>query len=336
MPEIEKGDFAKIVAGIKKEIKTTQARTMRQVNNNMIMMYFRIGKILYDNSVDDIYFIKNVATELRMGFRDLKGFSVRNLQNMRAFYVEYKDSQAAQQAVAQLSWGHNLLLMSKIKNKATRMIYVEAVLENGWSRSMLDMQIQNKYHKRIGASANNFKTVLSSRDGDMANHAFKDPYIFDFLMLRDNYRERELEGQMVEKIKNVLLELGNGWSFVGNQYKIIVEGKEYLIDMLFYHLKLRCYVVVELKATEFAPEFIGKLNFYLSAVDELVKSEDDNPSIGLILCREKGKISVQYSLKNVSSPIGVSSFKTSALLSGDILKQLPSEDELNLHIAIDS
>ena len=324
--------FAGVVAGIKNEIRNTQVKTVRQVNSNLIMMYFRIGKILFENSLNDSSFIGNVSRELKIEFPDLKGFSRRNLYNMCNFYAEYMDDTAVQQLVAQISWGHNILLLSRIKDKNVREIYIKAVIENGWSRNVLDWQIETNYHKRIGNSSNNFKDVLPSDNSDLINGLVKDPYVFDFLTLREGYAEKELERNMVERIRDVLIELGDGWSFVGNQYKLVVGGEEYFIDMLFYHLKLRCYVVVELKATKYIPEFVGKMNFYLSAVDDLVKSKTDNPTIGLILCKERNKFTANYSLKDINKPIGVSSFKTEGKVIEDALNELPTEDDLNMYL----
>lgn len=335
MSKIDKSDFVKIVANIKNEIRTTQVRTMQQANSNLIMMYFRIGKILFTNSLNDSHFIDSVSLEIKLEFPSIKGFSPRNLRDMRHFYGEYRDNEKWRQVVAKLSWGHNLLLMSRVKDPEVRMVYAKASLENGWSRNVLAMQIESNYHKRIGASVNNFQKVLPPLDSDMANNAFKDPYVFDFLTLRDGYKEKELERSMLEKIRDVLLELGNGWSFIGNQYKLTVGEKDYFIDLLFYHVQLKCYIAVELKATEYVPEFAGKMNFYLSAINDLVKDEADGPSIGLILCKEKDKFSAQYSLKDINKPIGVSSFETSEILPKDLLDKLPSEEELNLHIDIE-
>ena len=335
MSQINKNDFVKIVSDIKNEIRTTQVRTIQQVNGNLILMYFRIGKILYENSEYGSHFIDDIATEIRLTFPELKGFSSRNLWKMRSFYNEYMDNPILPQAVAELPWGHKILLIEKIKDKATRKVYIDAVIEHGWSRSVLAMQIESQYHERVGASTNNFKKVLSPTNSDMVEQSFKDPYIFDFLTLSDRYKEKELEKRMIERIKDVLLELGDGWSFMGNQYKITVGEEDYFIDLLFYHTKLRCYVVVELKATKYIPEYAGKMNFYLSAVDDFVKSEADNPSIGLILCKEKDKFTAQYSLKDIHKPIGVSSFQVSKMLPENILDQLPSEEELNLHMGIE-
>ena len=247
---------------------------------------------------------------------------------MRCFYNEYKSNENWQQLVAKLPWGHNILLMEKIKDKNVREIYARATIENGWSRNILDFQISSDYHKRIGNSVNNFRKFVSKEDGDLINNTLKDPYIFDFISLNNGYKEQELENKMIEKIKNVLLELGTGFSFVGSQYKIVVGNKEYFIDLLFYHLKLKSYIIVELKATEFKPEYIGKMNFYLSAVDDLIKDENDNPTIGLILCKSKDKFIAQYSLKDINKPIGISSFK--------LKEYLPTEEDLNMYIDLEN
>lgn len=302
-------EFKIILSDIKNEIKNTQINTIQLVNKNLIMMYFRIGKILNDNSKYGNKFIENIAKAIRLEYPNIKGFSTRNLKYMKKFYNEYKNDEKVQQLVAHLPWGHNILLIEKIKEKNIRQIYINATLENGWSRNMLDLQISSNYHLRIGKSINNFKDTSLKIDSDLINNTLKDPYIFDFISLKNNYKEQELENKMIEKIKNVLLEFGNGFSFVGSQKKLVVANREYFLDLLFYHLKLKSYIVVELKTTEFRPEYIGKMNFYLSAVDDLIKDKSDNPTIGLILCKDKNKFIAQYSLKDVNKPIGISSFK---------------------------
>ena len=332
MVEVLEKDFKIIVNKIKKDIRNTQIKTMLQANSNLIMLYFRTGKIMFDNSKYGNSFIKNVATQIKIEFPDIEGFSERNLRSMKLFYTQYKDGKIWQQLVAKLPWGHNLLLIQKVKNKNIRKIYADAALSNGWSRSILDFQIKTKYHQRIGNSINNFPESLLSNDSDLVNSTIKDPCIFDFITLRSNYKEKELENAMLEKIKNVLLELGNGFTFVGNQYKITVGEKDYYLDLLFYHLKLHCYIAVEVK--EFIPEYAGKMNFYLSVLDDMLKSEYDNPSIGLILCKDKNKITAQYALKDINKPIGISSYEISKYLPKDVLKSLPTEEDLNLHIDI--
>ena len=197
---------------------------------------------------------------------------------------------------------------------------------------MLSIQIKNGYHLRIGASNNNFKKTLPSVDSDLVRYTIKDPYIFDFLSLKNDYKERELEAAMLNKIKEVLIELGKGFSFVGNQYKLSVGEQEFFIDLLFYHLELRRYIVVELKANSFKPEYAGQIGFYVTAVDEQLKKEYDNPTIGLLLCQDKDKLTVDYSLKSINVPIGVSSFEIEKYISKDILDKLPTEEDINLHI----
>ena len=226
--------------------------------------------------------------------------------------------------------------MDKVKDKETRKIYLQGIIENGWGRSMLVHQIELNYHLRIGTSDNNFEITLPKDNSDLANYIIKDPYIFDFISLKNDYKEQELENELLIKIKNLLVELGKGFSFVGNQYKISMEDRDYYIDLLFYHLELRCYIVVELKATSFKPEYIGQLGFYVTAIDETLKKEIDNPTIGLLLCKEKNKLSVDWSLKGTNLPIGVSSYKLKKYIPKDILDKLPTEEEINLHIDIES
>ena len=335
MEKISKNDFVNVMAGIKNEIRTTQYRTMQQVNSNLIMMYFRIGKMLFEGSLDDVHLVDQVATEIKLEFPELRGFSAHNLRSMRMFYCEYREDEKWKQLVSKLSWGHNLILMSKVKDLVVREVYMKAAIENGWSRSRLEEQIRNEYHKRVGAETHNFTRTLAPEDSVLAEQTFKDPYIFDFLTLREKYKEQELERAMVERIRDILLELGKGWSFVGNQYKVTVGKEDYFIDLLFYHTRLKRYIVVELKAGKFEPEFAGKMNFYLSAIDDFVKTPEDNPSIGLILCRQKDGFTAQYSLRNIGSPIGVSAFETGKLLPEDIMEQMPTEEDLNLHIDIE-
>ena len=328
-------DFKDIVLNIKNEIKTSQTKTMIEVNKNLITLYFRLGKILSENSKYGKSFIKNVSTELKLEFPNMKGFSERNLNYMKLFYEEYRDDENLQQLVANLPWGHNLLLMEKFKDKKIRKLYAQATVENGWSRNVLSFQIDGQYHLRVGKSANNFNNTLPNLNSDLVNNVIKDPYIFDFITLKDGYKEKELETAMINKIRDVLLELGNGFSFVGNQYKLTVGNDDYYIDLLFYHLNLRCYIVVELKANSFKPEYAGKMNFYLNAVNDILKSEFDNPSIGLILCQEKDKLTAQYSLKGIEQPIGVSSYEIAKFLPENILRELPTEEDINLYIDIE-
>lgn len=328
-------DFKDIINDIKQEIKSTQYKVAVQSNISLISMYFRLGKILNDNYKYGNKFIDEVSKDLKIEFPNSTGFSVRNLKYMKKFYLEYKDDELVQQLVAQVPWGHNIVLMEKIKDKEIRKIYAEAILKNGWGRNMLSIQINNGYHLRIGASNNNFENTLPALDSDLVNYTIKDPYIFDFISLKNEYKEKELESAMLNRIKDVLIELGKGFSFVGNQYKIIVGGQEFFIDLLFYHLELRRYVVVELKASSFKPEYTGQIGFYVTAVDEQLKKEHDNSTIGLLLCQDKDRLTVDYSLKSMNVPIGVSSFEIEKYIPKDVLEKLPTAEDINLHLEIE-
>lgn len=325
-------DFKKIINTIKEDIKKTQMKAAQKVNSELIMFYFRLGKIVSENKSYGNNFTKQISIELKLTFPNMKGFSERNIRAMRLFYEEYKDDEKWQQVVAKLPWGHNLLLIEKIKDREIRKIYIDATLKNNWSRNVLAMQIEKGYHNRIGNSNNNFSNTFTEENSTLVNNTVKDPYIFDFITLRDDYKEKELEFAMLEKIRDVLLELGKGFSFVGNQYKISTENNDYYIDLLFYHLELRCYIVVELKTEEFKPEYVGQLGFYVTAVNETLKKEYDNQTIGLLLCREKDRLTVDWSLKFTNVPIGVSTYNIKNQIPEDILEKLPTEEDINLHI----
>lgn len=324
-----------IINNIKEEIRNTQIKTMQEVNSNLIMLYFKLGKIVSENKQYGNSFTTQLSTELKLTFPNMKGFSERNIRAMRLFYEEYQNDIIWQQLVAKLPWGHNLLLIEKIKDKKIRKIYAENTIKNGWSRNVLAVQIQTEFHKRIGNSNNNFNVLLPPKDSDLVNNTIKDPYIFDFITLKEEYREKELEFALITKIKNVLLELGKGFSFVGNQYKISIDDQDYYIDLLFYHLDLRSYIVVELKVSEFKPEYIGQLGFYVTAVNETIKREWDSPTIGLLLCRSKNRVTVDWSLKAVNVPIGVSTYELKEQLPKDLLSKLPTEDEINMYLEIE-
>lgn len=330
-------DFKRVIATIRDEIIETQVYIMSDANKRLLNLYFKLGKIIYENSKWGNKFIKELETELKLDFPNSKGFSARNLIRMKKFYAEYKEEEILPPAVAKLPWTHNNILIDKVKDKEKRLWYANEAANNNWSKVVLSHQIDMNLYERkaLTNKENNFKNTLIEPQSDLANDLQKDPYIFNLPLLKEKYIEKELEESMVERIKDVLLELGEGFSFVGNQYKITVGDSDYFIDMLFYHLKLHCYIAVKLKAVSFKPEFIGQLNFYLTAIDEQIKDKRDFPSIGLLLCKEKDKLTVEYSLKNVSKPIGVSSYEISKYMPKDIIDKLPTEEDINLHIDID-
>lgn len=325
-------EFKNIINSIKKEINTTQIKIAVETNKSIINLYFKIGKILNDNFKYGNKFIDFISQELKNEFPNTKGFSVRNLKYMKKFYLEYKDNKVVQRTVAQLPWRHNIVLISKLKDNKIRKIYAEATIKNGWNKNMLTIQIENNYHLRIGNSSNNFKLSLPKTTSSLANNIIKDPYIFDFISLKTNYKEKDLEKAMLEKIKDVLIELGKGFSFIGNQYKININNNEYFIDLLFYHLDLKCYIVIELKTTEFKPEYIGQLGFYITSVNEKIKKETDNQTIGILLCKDKNRLTAKWALKSTNVPIGVSTYELGKYLPKNIIEKLPTEADLNINI----
>lgn len=327
-------EFKNLIVDIKKEIKETQTLVMSDANNRLINLYYKLGKIIYDNSKWGDNFIKNLEIELKLDFPGSTGFSARNLSRMKKFYYEYKDNEILPPAVAKLPWTHNVVLIEKIKDKEKRIWYANEAANENWSKVVLSHQIDmNLYERKVLVSKeNNFKNTLISPQSDLANDLQKDPYIFNLPMLKEKFVERELEENMIERIRDVLLELGNGFSFVGNQYKISVGNQDFFIDLLFYHIKLKCYIAVELKTCEFVPEFGSKVGFYLTALDEKVKDENDNPSIGIILCQSKNKDVVDYTLKYINKPVGVSEYKIFNELSNNLMTNLPTESDINMHI----
>lgn len=328
--------FREICDGIKNDVKDTQLEIMVNANTNLVNLYYRIGKIISENFSWGNKFVENVSFELKNTFPTLKGFSARNLNYMKAFYEEYKDDEEFLHLGAKLPWKHNITLMQKVKDKNIRKWYMEKCLEEGWSKNILIYQIDTNLYKRQveNEKHNNFKVTLKE-NSDLANNIMKEPYVFDLIELTEDYKEKELENKMLERLKNVLLELGSGFSFVGNQYKITVGDEDFYIDLLFYHIKLKCYIAVELKVGKFMPEFGSKMGFYLTALDEQVKDKNDNPSIGIILCSSKNNQIVDYTLKYINKPLGVSEYKIFNELPNNLLKGFPTEEELNIFMDID-
>lgn len=239
----------------------------------------------------------------------MKGFSPRNLQYMRSFAAAWPTAEIVQQAAAQIPWGHHLVLLDKVAEQADRLFYAQTCAAHGWSRAVLSVQIETKLHERQGRALTNFEHTLPPSSSDLAREALKDPYVFEFLALAEDASERELEQGLVNQVQRFLLELGVGFAFVGRQYRLEVGGDEFYLDLLFYHLRLRCFVIIELKTVGFQPEFVGKLNFYLSAVDAQLRHPDDQPTIGLLLCREKNRVVVEYALRDVAKPMGIASWR---------------------------
>lgn len=323
--------YADWLAELKSRIHTAQQRAALAVNRELVLLYWQIGRDILERQAQQGWgakVIERLAHDLRTSFPEMKGFSRANLMYMRAFAEAWPDAAIVQQAVGQLPWGHNLVLLTKLKNPQTRMEYAQSAIQHGWSRNVLNIHIETRLLEREGKAITNFAAQLPAPQSDLARNTLKDPYLFDFLGVGREADEREIESAIVQHITRFLLELGAGFAFVGRQMHIEVGGDDFFIDLLFYHLKLHCYVVVELKAGAFKPEHTGQLNFYLSAVDSQVKSEHDNPTIGLLLCKTQNRVVAEYALRDSNKPIGVAEYQLVESLPKDLQTSLPSIEQI--------
>lgn len=323
--------YDELLRDLKARIGQAQVRAAIAVNSELVMLYWSIGRDILVRQQQQRWGAKVVdrlAADLRRAFPEMKGFSRTNLLYMRAFAEAYPDEQFVQQAVGQIPWGHNVRILDQVKDVQAREFYIRQTVQHGWSRTVLEMQIESNLYGRQGGGTTNFERTLPAPQSDLARQLLKDPYDFDFLTLGEEAHERDLERGLVEHIREFLLELGIGFAFVGSQYHIEVGGQDFYLDLLFYHLRLRAYVVIELKVTEFKPEYAGKMNFYLSAVDDLLRHEQDQPSIGIILCKTKNKVVAEYALRDTQKPIGVSSFQLTESLPEKLQGSLPTIEEL--------
>ncbi len=327
-------DYFNTIEAIKSEIKTAQYKAALSANRELIMLYYNIGNIINEHKAWGNKFIDNLAADIKLEFPNVKGYSVRNLKYMAKFAETYSDKQFVQQVVAQIPWGQNIVLLDRVNDITVRRWYVEKTLENGWSRNVLVHQIESDlYIRQVTANkVSNFEKLLAPPQSELAAQTMKDPYIFDFIPFRKDMVERDIENALVKDVTKLLLELGTGFAFLGNQYHLNVGGDDFYIDLLFYNLNLRSYVVIELKTGDFKPEYAGQLNFYLSAVDGILKTERDNPSIGLLLCKNKNNLVAEYALKDMSKPIGVSEYKITSNLPEELMNQLPSIEDIQNRI----
>ena len=323
-------EYMSVVDNIKREIRLTQFNAILHVNSEMTILYYRIGQIINEHKVWGNKFIDSLAKDIKMAFPQSTGFSIRNLKYMAKFATEYPNFEFVQQVVARIPWGHNIVLMDKVSDYTVKKWYAEESIKNGWSRNVLVHQIESGLYGRQVAveKISNFKKLLPAPQSELAEQTMKDPYIFDFIPFKEDMVERDIEQALVKEITSLLLELGTGFAFLGNQYHLNVGGDDFYIDLLFYNLNLRSYVVIELKTGDFKPEYAGQLNFYLSAVDGILKKETDNPTIGLLLCKSKNNLVAEYSLKDISKPMGISSYRISSELPKELQSQLPSIDDL--------
>ena len=345
-------NYAELLTDIKQRIRSAQTRAMLSVNAELIRLYWETGQMLDARQKIEGWgagVIPRLARDIRNDLPEIKGFSERNIKRMLAFYREYAKVEFMPQAVAQietpgkvtqavaffssdvllaLPWGHHLLLMEKLKDVQTRHWYMQATLTNGWSRNVLQMQIETAAHTRQGKATSNFALRLPPPQSDLARQALKDPYLFDFLTLAEPFHERELETGLIAHLEKFLLELGQGFAFVGRQYHVDIGDQDFYIDLLFYHLHLRCFIVIELKRGAFKPEYAGKMNFYCSVVDDVLKHASDTPTIGLILCQTQNEVIAEYALRGVDKPIGVSTLELTRALPAELESSLPSIEQI--------
>ncbi|WP_338845794.1 PDDEXK nuclease domain-containing protein [Massilia sp. W12] len=336
----ELANYSGLLSEIKSRIAHAQTRAMQAVNSELIRLYWHIGQLLAERQDQEGWgkgVIPRLSQDIRNELPEVKGFSERNLKLMDQFYNTYPDlfstDLIGQPLVAQLPWAHNVLLMQTIKDEASRFWYMEQALAHGWSRNILKLQIESGLHRRQGQAISNFQQRLPSPQSDLAQQALKDPYIFDFLTLEARFHERELETGLLAHLEKFLLELGQGFAFVGRQYHLRVGESDFYPDLLFYHLKLRCYMVIELKRGEFKPEYAGKLNFYCNVVDDTLRHPQDAPTIGLILCQGKDNVLAEYALRGIDKPIGIASYELTRALPATLVSALPSIEMLEAELA---
>jgi len=329
-------DYGPFLEDLKERIRSAQLKAAVAVNRELVLLYWSIGRrILAAQGAEGwgAKVIDRLGADLRSAFPEMKGLSPRNLKYMRAFAEAWPDEPIVQQVVAQIPWGHNVRLLDQLSSPEQRLWYVRHAVEFGWSRNVLVHQIESRLYERQGKAITNFERALPAPQSDLAHQLLKDPYNFEFLTLEQDAKERALERGLVDHIRKFLLELGAGFAFVGNQYHLEIDGEDFYIDLLFYHLKLRCYVVIELKTGKFKPEYAGKLNFYLAVVDDLLRHPDDAPTIGLILCKEKSQVAAEYSLRNMAAPIGVSAYKITEALPDTLKNSLPTIEQLEKELS---
>ncbi|MBW4038793.1 MAG: DUF1016 domain-containing protein [Acidobacteria bacterium] len=323
--------YPELLSALKRRIERAQVRASFAVSRELILLYWSIGRDILDRQGSEGWgakVIDRLAHDLQVEFPGVEGFSLRNLKYMRSLAEAWPDREIVPQLVALLPWGHLRVLLDQLKDPVLRQWYLQAAVEYGWSRNVLVLQIKSGLHAREGKAVTNFKQVLPPPDSDLAEQILKDPYNFDFLTVTAAAKEREIERGLLLHLRDLLLELGRGFAFVGSQVPLPVGDQDFYLDLLFYHVRLHRYFVVELKTGPFKPEYAGKLNFYLSAVDDLLGTERDDPSIGLLLCESHSGPVVEYAFKDIQKPIGVSTYRVTRELPNAIREELPTVEDL--------
>ncbi len=327
---IEK-DYSSFIIEIKNKIRSSQYEAMKVVNKTLINLYWGIGKEIYNEQQEKGWgksIVEVLASEIKKDFPNVKGFSARNLWNMRNFYIEYKDNEFLQPLVAEISWSKNIVIIDRCKDLLEREFYIKMVKKYGWTKDTLINHIENKSYQKYLLNQTNFDETLPKKYINQAKLAVKDEYVFDFMELSEQHSEKELELSLVNNIKAFLEEMGGNFAFMGNQYRINVGGEDFYIDLLLYHRSLKSLVAIELKIGDFKPEFVGQLQFYLTALDKQVKLEDENFPIGIIICKSKNRTVVEYALNNSAKPIGVATYEIIDSLPEKMKDLLPSPEEI--------
>lgn len=331
LPSPDDARYLEFLNDIKHRVQLARTRAILSVNRELIVLYWQLGREILSRQDDQGWgskVVDRLARDLKVAFPEMKGFSRRNLLYMRSF-AEAASEEFVQQVAAQLPWFHTCTLLDRVKDPVQREWYARAALENGWSRAVLDHQIDSGLFERQGKALSNFQQTLPAPQSELAQQVFKDPMNLEFLALSEQASERELERGLIERLKDFMLELGVGFAFVGSQHHLEVDGRDFYLDLLFYHLKLRCFVVIDLKVTDFQPEYVGKMGFYLAAVDHLLKHPSDQPSIGLILCKGKSKTIAEWSLRDASKSMAVAEYRT---LPRELLDSLPTPEQLEAEL----
>lgn len=324
-------EYIQLLESIKTRIRRAQYDALKAVNKEMIRLYWDIGKIIVDRQEKEGWgksVVENLASDLQAEFIGVQGYSARNMWYMRIFYMTYKQNEKLQPMVAEISWAKHLAILDRCKDDLEREFYIRMTRKFGWTKNVLIHQIENKAYEKTMVNQTNFDKALPEKIKNQAKLAVKDEYTFDFLELGDEHGEIELERAMINKINRFLIEMGGSFTFVGNQFRLEVEGDEFFIDILLYHRRLKCLVAIELKTGKFLPEYVGKMQFYLTALDEKVREKDENPSIGIIICKEKKKTIVEYALRQSKKPIGVARYRIIDELPRALKKELPGPDEV--------
>ena len=331
MPAITTENYNSFIKEIKNRIRATQYEALKAVNKEIILLYLDIGKRIVENQKKYGWgkaIVETLAKDLQAEFPGVAGYSVDNLWRMRKFYLNYTDKPKLAPLVQEIAWAHNIIIMEKCKGDLPREFYLRSTKKFGWTKNVLIHQIENQSYEKTLLNQTNFKKTLPEKIKKQAALAVKDEYTFDFLELSDQHSEKELERAMLAKINRFLIEMGGMFAFMGNQFRLEVDGEEYFIDLLLYHRRLKCMVAIELKIGKFVPEYIGKMQFYLTSLDELVKEKSENPSIGIILCKEKKRTIVEYALKNSKKPIAVANYRITSTLPKELRKELPSPEQI--------